>query len=59
LLLAGWFVLSWGLVNVAAARLPSSWRLVIEAGLNLAVGSLLIVLASRSRATEKAEVIVP
>ena len=26
LLLAGWFVLSWGLVNVVAARLPSSWR---------------------------------
>src|SRR5881227_904591 len=31
LLLAGWFVLSWGLVNVVASALPSSWRLVIEA----------------------------
>ena len=55
LLVAGWFVLSWGLVNVAAARLPSSWRLVIEAGLNLAVGSVLVKLASRSRATERIE----
>jgi hypothetical protein len=53
LLLAGWFVLSWGLVNVAAAALPSSWRLVIEAGLNIAVGGVLIRLASRSRAAEK------
>ena len=55
LLLAGWFVLSWGLVNVVAGALPSSWRLVIESGLNLAVGSVLITLASRSRATEKIE----
>jgi hypothetical protein len=55
LLLAGWFVLSWGLVNVAAAALPSSWRLVIEAGLNIAVGGVLIRLASRSRAAEKIE----
>jgi hypothetical protein len=53
LLIAGWFVLSWGLVNVVAGALPSSWRLVIEAGLNLAVGSVLITLASRSRAAEK------
>jgi hypothetical protein len=49
LLIAGWFVLSWGLVNVAAAALPSSWRLVIEAALNLAVGGVLIKLAARSR----------
>ena len=49
LLVAGWFVLSWGLVNVVAAALPSSWRLVIEAGLNLAVGGVLIRLAARSR----------
>jgi len=49
LLVAGWFVLSWGLVNVAAAALPSSWRLVIEAALNLAVGGVLIRLAARSR----------
>jgi len=55
LLVAGWFVLSWGLVNVAAAALPSSWRLVIEAGLNLAVGGVLIRLAARSRAAEKIE----
>ena len=53
LLVAGWFVLSWGLVNVAAATLPSSWRLVIEATLNLAVGGVLIRLAARSRAAEK------
>ena len=55
LLLAGWFVLSWGLVNVVAARLPPSWRLIIEAGLNLAVGSVLIRLASRARAMEKSD----
>jgi hypothetical protein len=53
LLLAGWFVLSWGLVNVVAAALPSAWRLVIEAGLNLAVGGALIALATRSRPAEK------
>ena len=49
LLVAGWFVLSWGLVNVVAGALPSSWRLVIEAALNLAVGGVLISLAARSR----------
>lgn len=49
LLVAGWFVLSWGLVNVVAGALPSPWRLVIEAGLNLAVGGALIRLAARSR----------
>jgi hypothetical protein len=49
LLVAGWFVLSWGLVNVVAGALPSSWRLVIEAALNLAVGGVLIRLAARSR----------
>jgi hypothetical protein len=47
LLLAGWFVLSWGLVNLAAGGLSSAWRLVIDAGLNLAVGGLLVWLASR------------
>jgi hypothetical protein len=55
LLLAGWFVLSWGLVNVLAGALPSAWRLVIEAGLNLAVGGVLIALATRTRAAEKIE----
>jgi hypothetical protein len=55
LLVAGWFVLSWGLVNVVAAALPSSWRLVIEAALNLAVGGVLIKLAARSREAEKIE----
>lgn len=55
LLLAGWFVLSWGLVNVAASGLPSSWRLVIEAALNLAVGGALIMLASRARVGEKVD----
>jgi len=49
LLVAGWFVLSWGLVNVVAGALPSSWRLIIEAALNLAVGGVLIRLAARSR----------
>ena len=55
LLVAGWFVLSWGLVNVAASALPTAWRLVIEAALNLAVGGVLVVLASRSRVAEKPE----
>ena len=55
LLVAGWFVLSWGLVNVAASALPAAWRLVIEAALNLAVGGVLVVLASRSRVAEKPE----
>jgi hypothetical protein len=59
LLIAGWFVLSWGLVNVIAGALPSSWRLVIEAALNLAVGAVLIALASRSREPAKQEEIVP
>ncbi|MGZ3407792.1 MAG: hypothetical protein ACXVAN_15180 [Polyangia bacterium] len=49
LLLAGWFALGWGLVNLAAGTLPPAWRLVIDAGLNLAVGGALIVLASRQR----------
>jgi hypothetical protein len=51
LLLAGWFALGWGLVNVAAGALPPAWRLVIDAGLNLAVGGALIGLASRQRTT--------
>ena len=55
LLLAGWFVLSWGLVNLAAGGLSPAWRLVIDAGLNLAIGGVLVRLAARgqSPATEK------
>jgi len=45
LLIAGWFVLSWGLVNLAASGLSLAWRLVIDAGINLAIGGLLIGLA--------------
>lgn len=50
LLIAGWFVLGWGLVNLAAAELPVAWRLVIDAGLNLAVGLVAMRLALRRRA---------
>ena len=50
LLLAGWFVLSWGLVNLAGSGLSVGWRLVIEAGLNLALGGALLWLASRKQA---------
>ena len=56
LLIAGWFVLGWGLVNVAASALPMSWRLVIDAGLNLATGGLLIALASRRRPPQEEKV---
>ncbi len=49
LLVAGWFVLSWGLVSLAASALPMAWRLVIEAGLNLSIGGVLIWLASRQK----------
>lgn len=45
LLIAGWFVLSWGLVNLAASALSVAWRLVIDAGLNLALGGALVWLA--------------
>src|SRR5437868_12722875 len=38
LLIAGWFVLSWGLVNLAGSGLSIAWRLVIDAGLNLILG---------------------
>jgi hypothetical protein len=47
LLLAGWFVLSWGLVNLAASGLSPAWRLVIDAGLNLSIGGVLVALAAR------------
>jgi hypothetical protein len=47
LLLAGWFVLSWGLVNLLASGLSPAWRLVIDAGLNLSIGGVLITLAAR------------
>ena len=50
LLIAGWFVLSWGVVNLAARALSLAWRLVIDAGLNLAIGSALVSVASRARA---------
>jgi len=57
LLVAGWFVLSWGLVNLTASGLAMAWRLLIEAGLNLVLGGALVWLASRSRPqpTEKLE----
>jgi hypothetical protein len=47
MLIAGWFVLSWGLVNLAASSLSMAWRLLIEAALNLSIGGWLIRLASR------------
>jgi hypothetical protein len=53
-LIAGWFVLSWGLVNIAAAALSVPWRLVIDAGLNLAIGAGLVWLAQRP-STQAAE----
>jgi hypothetical protein len=55
LLIAGWFVLSWGLVSLAASGLSSAWRLVIDAGLNLTIGGVLVWLASRRqpRLTER------
>jgi hypothetical protein len=57
LLLAGWFVLSWGVVNLVASGLPSAWRFVIDAGINVAVGGALLWLAARghTRPTEKPE----
>ncbi len=57
LLVAGWFVLTWGLVNLAAGGLAMAWRLLIEAGLNLALGAGLVWIASRSKPqpTEKLE----
>ncbi|MCA1664999.1 MAG: phage holin family protein [Myxococcales bacterium] len=55
LLLAGWFVLSWGVVNLVASGLSSAWRFVIDAGINVAVGGVLLWLAARgpTRALEK------
>jgi hypothetical protein len=61
LLLAGWFVLSWGVVNLVASGLPSAWRFVIDAGINVGVGGVLLWLAARGQArpTEKPEEIDP
>ena len=56
LLIAGWFVLSWGLVNVAASALSPPWRLVIDAALNLAIGGLLVALAVRKTASAPEEI---
>jgi hypothetical protein len=47
LLLAGWFVLTWGLVNLTANGLSMGWRLLIEAGLNISMGGTLLWLVSR------------
>src|SRR4051794_10867622 len=57
LLLAGWFVLSWGVVNLVASSLSSAWRFVIDAGINVAVGGVLLWLAARgqTRLPEKPE----
>jgi predicted phage tail protein len=49
LLVAGWFILTWGLVNLTASGLTMAWRLLIEAGLNLVLGGALLWLASRSK----------
>ena len=49
LLVASWFVLTWGLVNLTAGGLAMPWRLLIEAGLNLALGGAIVWLASRSK----------
>jgi predicted phage tail protein len=57
LLIAGWFVLTWGLVSLSAAALPVAWRLVIEAGLNLALGGVLVWLAVRQRPQSEAEAV--
>jgi hypothetical protein len=50
LLIAGWFVLSWGLVSLTASGLSMASRLLIEAGLNLSIGVALVWLASRHQA---------
>lgn len=55
LLIAGWFVLSWGLVNLAANALAPAWRFLIEAGLNFALGGVLVWLASRRQAPPATE----
>src|SRR6478735_7053190 len=49
LLLAGWFVLSWGVVNLVASGLPPAWRFVIDAAINVAVGGVLVWLAARGQ----------
>jgi hypothetical protein len=49
LLLAGWFVLSWGVVNLVASGLPPAWRFVIDAAINVAVGGMLVWLAARGQ----------
>jgi ammonia channel protein AmtB len=49
LLIAGWFVLTWGLVSLAASGLGVAWRFMIEAALNLSIGALLLWLASRRK----------
>lgn len=53
LLVAGWFVLTWGLVNLTAGALAMAWRLLIEAGLNFALGAGLLGIASRSKPQPK------
>ncbi len=57
LLVAGWFVLTWGVVNLAASGLSVGWRFLIEAALNLGAGSALLLLArhKESASPEKAE----
>jgi len=49
LLIAGWFVLSWGVVSLAAGGLAPAYRFMIEAGLNLALGGMLVWLAAREQ----------
>lgn len=53
-LIVGWFVLSWSLVSLAAGGLSLAWRLMIDAGLNLAIGAALVRLAS-GRASRPSE----
>ncbi len=49
LLVAGWFVLTWGLVSLTANALSMPARLLIEAGVNLAVGAVLVLWAARKK----------
>jgi hypothetical protein len=55
LLVAGWFVLSWGLVSLTASALAPAWRLLIEAALNVALGGTLVWLAARRPAPSPTE----
>jgi hypothetical protein len=57
LVIAAWFGLTWGLVNLIASGLPVAWRLIIEAGLNFSIGGGLLWLGARRKPAPAKEMV--